>query len=237
MKVTLASRIIATSIAVSLTVSPAMAKSADTLQDLVGAHGAGGETQLRARGFEFAKSGGSSGNAVTTYWWNDSRKDCVKVVTSEGRYSAITDASHGDCGKGSGSGGAIAAGVIGAAVLGAILLSRRTGTTATTTTIRVTSRTGSRLRSTTCNRARCASSIRPRPAPMSAARSARAPCCATTAATLTTANSGAKSRRSTIARAAGRATVTCARLTGRAIIPTMATTTATWSRFTASAIH
>lgn len=125
MKTSLRHRALASSLMLSLVATPVLAKSADTLQDLVGARGAGGESQLQARGFEFAKAGGSSGNSVTSYWWNESRKDCVRVETSEGHYASISDASNGDCGKGGGSGGAIAAGVIGAAVLGAILLSRK----------------------------------------------------------------------------------------------------------------
>lgn len=121
----LTSRIVASTVIASLVATPVLAKSADSLRDLVGVKGSSGEMELKARGFEFAKAGGSSGNSVTTYWWNDSRKDCVKVETSDGRYVSITDASNGDCGKGSGSGAAVAAGVIGAAVLGAILLSRK----------------------------------------------------------------------------------------------------------------
>lgn len=125
MKSVLASRIVASAVIASLVATPALAKSADSLRDLVGVKGSSGETQLQARGFSFAKAGGSTGNSVTTYWWNESRKDCVRVETSDGRYVSITDASHSDCGKGSGSSGAIAAGVIGAAVLGAILLSKK----------------------------------------------------------------------------------------------------------------
>lgn len=56
-----------------------------------------------------------------------SRKDCIKVTTRDGRYTAITDTGASDCGqKGSGSGTAIgAAAVVGAVALGAILLSRK----------------------------------------------------------------------------------------------------------------
>ncbi len=121
----LKSRIVASAVIASMVATPVLAKSADTLRDLVGVKGSSGEMELKARGFEFAKPGGSSGNTVTTFWWNESRKDCIKVETFDGRYVAITDTSNGDCGKDSGSGGVVAAGVIGAAVLGAILLSRK----------------------------------------------------------------------------------------------------------------
>ena len=125
MKVNFATKLVSSCTAIAMATTPVLAASADNLRDLVGARGSSGEAELQSRGFEFAKSGGSSGNSVTSYWWNESRKDCVKVETTEGHYSSISDASNGDCGKGGGSGGAIAAGVLGAAVLGAILLSRK----------------------------------------------------------------------------------------------------------------
>ena len=79
MKQGIAAKLLVSTICASLIATPVSAKSADSLRDLVGVKGSSGETELNARGFQFAKAGGSSGNAVTTYWWNESRKDCVKV--------------------------------------------------------------------------------------------------------------------------------------------------------------
>jgi hypothetical protein len=126
MKHRIAARLLATAITTSLVVTPVHAKSAGSLQDLVGIRASAGESALQARGFEFAKAGGDTADSRSTYWWNKDRDDCILVRTSDGRYVAINDASASDCGKsGGGSGAAIAAGVLGAAVLGAILMSRK----------------------------------------------------------------------------------------------------------------
>ena len=125
MKAVFKSRAVAASVMLAMVATPVLAKSASSLQDLVGANGAGGESQLRARGFEFAKAGDGTSTSKVSYYWNEADKDCVRVETYDGRYTSIRDASHGDCGKGSGNAGAIAAGAIGAAVIGAILLSRK----------------------------------------------------------------------------------------------------------------
>jgi hypothetical protein len=126
MKHRIAARLLATAISASLVVTPVHAKSAGSLQDLVGIRASAGESALQSRGFEFAKAGGDTADSRSTYWWNNSKDDCILVRTSDGRYVAISDASASDCGKsGGGSGAAVAAGVIGAAVLGAILLSRK----------------------------------------------------------------------------------------------------------------
>lgn len=125
MKTSSWNRIVASAVIASLVATPALAKSADTLQDLVGAHAAGGETQLRSRGFEHVSTT-EDGNRKLAYWWNGNRNDCIEVRTFDGRYTAIADVAASDCGKKSGvSGAAVTAGVIGAAVLGAILLSRK----------------------------------------------------------------------------------------------------------------
>ncbi len=117
-------RIVASAVIASLIVTPALAKSADTLRDLVGASGAGGESQLTARGFEHVRTTEQS-NTKTSYWWNGSRNDCIEVRTFDGRYTAIRDVAASDCGKKTGNGAAVAAGVVGALAIGALLLSRK----------------------------------------------------------------------------------------------------------------
>lgn len=56
------------------------------LQDLVGARGAGGETELQNRGY----------NVVAGNKWSNGWK-CVKVRTSNGRYSSIVDVPMNAC--------------------------------------------------------------------------------------------------------------------------------------------
>lgn len=74
----------------------AVAQTPPELSDLVGARGAGGETQLEARGYR---------NVVTntvretkfSFWWNDRRRQCVSVATTDGRYAAIQVVPPGNC--------------------------------------------------------------------------------------------------------------------------------------------
>jgi hypothetical protein len=116
----------AASVAVAaLAAAPIAAKKAESLRDLIGARGAGAETELGQRGFEYI-SGNKSDTTSYTYWWDNSGKDCVRVEVRDGRVAAITDAKAEDCGKKSGSNdGAIAAAAVGAVAIGAILLSRK----------------------------------------------------------------------------------------------------------------
>ncbi|WP_237452331.1 hypothetical protein [Qipengyuania algicida] len=64
--------------------------------DLVGARAAGGETQLRARGYDYVR-GQTGDDRVWTYWWNPRTQVCITVSTVEGRYEAITASPSPDC--------------------------------------------------------------------------------------------------------------------------------------------
>lgn len=122
---TVVGRVLVSTAAASLAISPALAKSADTMQDLVGARSGQAEGTFSQRGWNYV-TGNTSGYDSHGYWWNASRKDCIKVTTRDGRYTAIADAGAGDCNqKSSGNGTAIAAAAVGAVALGAILLSRK----------------------------------------------------------------------------------------------------------------
>lgn len=122
----LAARIIATSISAALVATPAMARKASTLTDLVGTTATTGETQLTARGFERIKTIERDGNARQSFWWHAGDKNCISVQTSNDRYTSIADASKGDCDKkSSGKGTAVAVAAVGVAALAAILLSRK----------------------------------------------------------------------------------------------------------------
>lgn len=119
-------QILASTAAASLTISPAMAKSASTLQDLIDARAGQAEGTLTQRGWAYV-TGNKSAPETHGYWWNASRKDCVKVTTREGRYAAIDDTGASDCNqKSSGSGAAVAVAAVGAVALTALLLSRKT---------------------------------------------------------------------------------------------------------------
>ena len=67
------------------------------LSDLVGARAAGGETQLQARGFALVRVRTGDDRKWST-WWNRDRRQCVTVVTTDGRYQSITDSPAADCG-------------------------------------------------------------------------------------------------------------------------------------------
>jgi hypothetical protein len=93
-------------LAVAAVVGFAAVASAQTvpgLGDLVGARGSSAESELQARGYEFATNLGSA-----ALWWNASTKTCASVAVDQGRVQSIQTASASDCGKteSHGSGGA-----------------------------------------------------------------------------------------------------------------------------------
>ena len=74
----------------------AVAQTPSDIRDLVGARGAGGETQMEARGY--TNVGGETGDdRKWTYWWNPRTRTCVTVATVDGRYEAITTSPAADC--------------------------------------------------------------------------------------------------------------------------------------------
>lgn len=116
-----AKTIIAASTALSLLLAP-VAAAAQSASDLVGARAAGGESDLLRRGY--ASAGGSTKNGrKITYWWSASRKECLEVVTWNGRFDSVNSVGHSKCGKGDGGATAAAVAVGAAAVIGAIALS------------------------------------------------------------------------------------------------------------------
>ncbi|HUD92640.1 hypothetical protein [Sphingobium sp.] len=77
---------------------PAMAQTPPDVADLVGAKGAGGETQLQARGYRFVRVQ-TGDDRKWSYWWNAERRQCLSVATYDGRYQSITDSPAPDCGE------------------------------------------------------------------------------------------------------------------------------------------
>lgn len=103
-----------------------VAKSASSLSDLVGAKAAGAETDMENRGW-VVTDGHKGSSSAYTYWWNSSRKDCVMVRTSDGRYAAITDVTPADCNQKGGSGAGAAVGAVAGLALIAALASHKSG--------------------------------------------------------------------------------------------------------------
>jgi hypothetical protein len=94
--------------------------------DLVGARGAGAETQMLSRGYELHHTSQSNDSSYT-YWWRDRDNQCVRLATSNGRVAAIRSVDASDCGHRGrgGNNGAAAAAVAAAAILGVAALSHR----------------------------------------------------------------------------------------------------------------
>ncbi|MFZ2997017.1 hypothetical protein [Sphingobium sp.] len=74
----------------------AQAQTPPGLNDLVGAHAAGAETQMKTRGYSHIRSEQGDDRSYS-YWWNGSSRQCVTVATMEGRYSSITSSPAPDC--------------------------------------------------------------------------------------------------------------------------------------------
>jgi hypothetical protein len=95
---------------------PAMAQTPGSVRDLVGAKAAGGESTLEDRGFHYI-TGSTKNSRKFNYWWNGNTKECVKVVTYDGRFETITKTTNADCNQKGGSGDKTAAIAIGAAAI------------------------------------------------------------------------------------------------------------------------
>lgn len=84
----------------------ASAQTPPDVEDLVGARGAGGETQLQSRGYE-QRDSNTVRDQRFTFWWNAKRSQCISVSTMDGRYASIQSVPAANCGaSGGGSGGA-----------------------------------------------------------------------------------------------------------------------------------
>jgi hypothetical protein len=106
------------SLAVAMPVLPVAAKTPGDVADLVGARGSSGESALESRGYAVVDTR-TGDEKKWTHWWNGSKKQCITVVTADGRYQSISEASASDCNqtKAHNSGDKTAAIAIGAAAL------------------------------------------------------------------------------------------------------------------------
>lgn len=66
------------------------------LEDLVGARGAGGETQMQARGYQFVRASRVRDQSWT-FWWSDVQRACVAIATADGRYASINRIPAQNC--------------------------------------------------------------------------------------------------------------------------------------------
>lgn len=85
-------------LAATAAILPAQQQTPPDLRDLIGVRGAGGETELKARGYVFVRIE-TGDDRKWTYWWSEDQDRCVRVTTLDGRYDAIAVASAGDCGR------------------------------------------------------------------------------------------------------------------------------------------
>lgn len=75
----------------------ASAQTPPDVEDLVGARGAGGETQLQSRGYE-QRDSNTVRDQRFTFWWNAKRRQCISVSTMDGRYASIQGVPAENCG-------------------------------------------------------------------------------------------------------------------------------------------
>lgn len=75
----------------------ATAQTPPDVEDLVGARGAGGETQLLSRGYE-QRDSNTVRDQRFTFWWNPKSSQCISVSTVDGRYASIQAVPPANCG-------------------------------------------------------------------------------------------------------------------------------------------
>lgn len=78
---------------------PALAQDTPRdLRDMVGARAGQAEGELQRRGYR--NTGAREGDDRRyTAWWNDDRRQCVIIATTDGRYDSIVTTPAPDCGQ------------------------------------------------------------------------------------------------------------------------------------------
>lgn len=79
-----------------LAVPQSHAQTPTDLADLVGARGAGGETQMQARGYQQVRATRVRDQSWTL-WWSDVQRACVAIATDDGRYASISRIPEQNC--------------------------------------------------------------------------------------------------------------------------------------------
>jgi len=72
------------------------AKKLRTKNLSTGAKAAGVETDLQSRGFRNVDGFGSGSNGRGTVWWNSRTRQCLQMITVDGRADSITDIQTSD---------------------------------------------------------------------------------------------------------------------------------------------
>ena len=111
--------------ALALTPTFTAAQDSGGLGDLVGARAVGAENEMESRGWHVVTNH-SDRDRTHGYWWNSSRRECVRVTTYDGRYQSISGTSPADCNQSRGSNNGAAAAAVGiAAIIGVAALASR----------------------------------------------------------------------------------------------------------------
>jgi hypothetical protein len=92
----LASLLFAAIVAVT---ASAVAQTPSDLSDLVNARASSAEGQVMARGYRFTRNT-TGDNSKVSFWWNDSRKQCVSIATINGVFASIVSTAPRDCNQG-----------------------------------------------------------------------------------------------------------------------------------------
>lgn len=107
-----------------LVVTPAMARDAAQMRDIIGRDSDDATRMIKDRGYTYIEGNHDQYRNKHTYWWNDRRDSCIHVISYRSEIRNVADAEDKDCNQGGGGGGNAAAvvGVLaGAALLGALL--------------------------------------------------------------------------------------------------------------------
>lgn len=88
-----------------LAAASAIAQTPSDLEDLVGARGASGETQMQARGYQQVRATQVRDQAWS-FWWSDVQRACVSIATTDGRYASIQRIPEANCRPGGVASGA-----------------------------------------------------------------------------------------------------------------------------------
>ena len=74
----------------------AVAQTPADVADLVGARGAGGETQLEARGYRFVTAN-TVRDSKWSFWYSERQRQCISVATTDGRFATINTVPSANC--------------------------------------------------------------------------------------------------------------------------------------------
>ncbi len=68
------------------------------LTDLIGARASSGESEMKNRGFRNVDSFSSGNSGRGTVWWRSQSRQCIQIITVDGRYDSINDiGTHPKC--------------------------------------------------------------------------------------------------------------------------------------------